>query len=105
MATKRYTLADVTEIVLTPAGHDRWQYFAVSHVMVDGAERSAPSVNTVAQARQRQRAWFPNARVVIGRCQHCNARQFDNPDADSALNAMAHLCWLCVKPWRDDTDG
>jgi hypothetical protein len=34
------------------------------------------------------------------RCQHCGVKQFDNPHADPALNAMAHLCWRCVKPWK-----
>lgn len=35
---------------------------------------------------------------IIGRCQHCGVAQFDNPDADPALDSMAHLCWKCVKP-------
>lgn len=34
----------------------------------------------------------------IGRCQHCNVAQFDNPDGDPALDAMAHVCWKCVSP-------
>jgi len=37
------------------------------------------------------------------RCPHCNVRQFggtafENVNADPALDAMAHLCWKCVKP-------
>lgn len=36
--------------------------------------------------------------AIIGKCQHCGIVQFDNPDADSALDGMAHLCWRCVKP-------
>jgi hypothetical protein len=36
----------------------------------------------------------------IGRCQHCGIAQFANPDADPALDSMAHLCWKCVKPWE-----
>jgi hypothetical protein len=36
-------------------------------------------------------------------CPHCNVRQFggtafENVNADPALDAMAHLCWKCVKP-------
>lgn len=37
---------------------------------------------------------------VIGRCQHCGVQQFNNPNADPLLDAMAHLCWKCVKPWK-----
>jgi hypothetical protein len=37
---------------------------------------------------------------VIGRCQHCNVAIFDNPNADPALDSMAHLCWKCCRPWR-----
>lgn len=36
----------------------------------------------------------------IGRCQHCNTPQYVNPNADSALASIAHLCWKCVKPWK-----
>jgi hypothetical protein len=32
------------------------------------------------------------------RCPHCNVQQFDNPNADPALDAMASLCWKCVQP-------
>ena len=42
---------------------------------------------------------------VIGRCQHCNVQIFDNPNADPALDNMAHLCWKCVKPWRAEKEG
>lgn len=34
----------------------------------------------------------------VGRCQHCNVQQFNNPNADPALDRMAALCWKCVKP-------
>jgi hypothetical protein len=37
---------------------------------------------------------------VIGKCQHCGINQYHNPNADKALDAMAHLCWKCVKPWQ-----
>lgn len=40
---------------------------------------------------------------VIGRCQHCNVKQFDNPQADPALDSMAHLCWKCVRSWNAET--
>lgn len=36
--------------------------------------------------------------TIIGRCQHCNIAQFDNSDADPALDSIAHLCWKCVRP-------
>lgn len=39
----------------------------------------------------------------IGRCPHCGAPQFDNPNADPVLDTMSHLCWKCVKPWADST--
>lgn len=35
---------------------------------------------------------------IIGRCQHCGVQQFDNPNADPALDSIAHLCWKCVQP-------
>jgi hypothetical protein len=41
-----------------------------------------------------------NGLAVIGRCQHCGVEQFDNPNADPALDSMAHLCWKCVRPWQ-----
>lgn len=40
--------------------------------------------------------------IPVGRCQHCNAQIFDNPDADPALASMANLCWKCLKPWEAD---
>jgi hypothetical protein len=39
-----------------------------------------------------------NDNQPVGECQHCGVGIFNNPDADSALDAMAHLCWRCVKP-------
>jgi len=36
--------------------------------------------------------------TVIGKCIHCGVAQFDNPNADPALDGMAHLCWKCVRP-------
>jgi len=38
------------------------------------------------------------AETVIGKCIHCGVAQFDNPNADPALDGMAHLCWKCVRP-------
>ena len=37
-------------------------------------------------------------------CPHCGVKQFNNPDADPALDAIAHLCWKCVKP-LNPTEG
>lgn len=38
----------------------------------------------------------------VGRCQHCGVPQFNNPNADPALDSMAHLCWKCVQPWKKE---
>jgi hypothetical protein len=32
------------------------------------------------------------------RCPHCNVEQFDNPNADPALDAMSDLCWKWARP-------
>ena len=61
----RYTLADVVELRLTSAGHNRWRYFIVDAVMKNGTITRQPAVNTVAQAKRRQREWFPNATVTL----------------------------------------
>jgi hypothetical protein len=61
----RYTLADVTTIELKKVGDERdpHSFFMVTNVMSDGTRHTAPAVNTVTQAEQRQCEWFPNAVV------------------------------------------
>jgi hypothetical protein len=60
-----HTLADVVEIRLTPAGHDRWRHFRVQNVMSDGTIKESPAVNTKQQALRRRNDWFPNAAVTV----------------------------------------
>lgn len=45
-----------------------------------------------------------NAPVELPRCPHCNARRFENPNADPVLvEGMGDLCWRCVKPVGGET--
>jgi hypothetical protein len=64
---------------------------------------TAEVVPSTPEVRKQIRVWERNRntpREVVGRCQHCGVRQFNNPNTDPALDSMAHLCWKCVKPWK-----
>lgn len=69
-----------------------------------GRIRTSDAAMDIAQAHadDARKPTVAETATVVGKCQHCGVTQFNNPNADPALDSMAHLCWKCVQPWDAD---